>query len=122
VNRFQMLQTRKSKWGPYVPPYDSREKHYPGMNYCGPGTNVWKRMRNGVKPVDALDQLCYLHDLDTEPRGPYRSRGKRHLLRASDRRLISGCKNLRKRRPLDKRIPLVIASMELMLKYGARGR
>lgn len=107
------------KW---VPPYDRRERHYPFMNYCGPGTNVWKRLRNKVKPMDALDRLCYLHDLDVEPRGPYRSRGQRNLLRASDRRLIAGCKKLLVRTPNDKRLHLVIASMELMLKFHARGR
>ena len=80
----------------YVPPMDRKERHYPGMNFCGPGTNVWKRIRMGVKPVDELDALCFQHDLDTEPRGPYKSRGKRALLRASDKRLIAGCKKLLK--------------------------
>ena len=106
----------------YVPPMDKKEKHYPGMNYCGPGTNVWKRIRMGVKPVDELDALCFQHDLDTEPRGPYKSRGKRALLRASDKRLIAGCKKLRKKYPTDARIAMVIIAMEAMLHYGARGR
>ena len=107
------------KW---VPPYDKREKHYPGMNYCGPGTNVWKRLRNKVQPVDALDRLCYLHDLDTEPRGPYRSRGDREKLRASDRRLIAGCRKLLRTNPNDPRLHLVISTIQLMLDHGARGR
>ncbi len=116
-----MKRLANPKW---VPPYDRREMHYPGYNYCGPGTNVWKRIRNKVQPVDALDRLCYLHDLDTEPRGPYRSRGDREKLRASDRRLIAGCRRLQKNpkwtfNPL---LNSVIASMELMLKHGARGR
>ena len=106
----------------YVPPMDRKERHYPGMNYCGPGTNVWKRIRMGVKPVDELDALCFQHDLDTEPRGPYKSRGKRALLRASDKRLIAGCKRLLKKYPSDARLPLVIVGMEMMLKHGVRGR
>ena len=76
----------------------------------------------GVKPVDELDALCFQHDLDTEPRGPYKSRGKRALLRASDKRLIAGCKKLLKKNPTDGRLVAVIAAMEAMLRYGARGR
>ena len=119
--------TRSSvSWRPrgsrYVPPMDRMERHYPGMNYCGPGTNVWKRIRMGVKPVDELDALCFQHDLDTEPRGPYKSRGKRALLRASDKRLIAGCKRLLKKYPTDPRIWQVIVAMEMVLKHGARGR
>jgi len=113
---------RRRRGSRYVPPMDRKEQHYPGMNYCGPGTNVWKRIRMGVKPVDDLDALCFQHDLDTEPRGPYKSRGKRALLRASDKRLIAGCKRLLKKNPTDPRIPLVIVSMEMMLKHGVRGR
>ena len=106
----------------YVPPMDRKEQHYPGMNFSGPGTNVWKRIRMGVKPVDELDALCFQHDLDTEPRVPYKSRGKRALLRASDKRLIAGCKKLLKKNPTDGRLVAVIAAMEAMLRYGARGR
>lgn len=106
----------------YHPPMDRKEQHYPGMNFCGPGTNVWKRMNLGIKPVDELDALCFQHDLDTEPRGPYKSRGQRALLRASDERLIAGCRKLLKKYPTDGRLHLVISSMQLMLDHGARGR
>ncbi len=106
----------------YHPPMDRRERHYPGMNFCGPGTNVWKRMRLGIKPTDELDALCFQHDLDTEPRGPYKSRGKRAFLRASDKRLISSCRRLLKKYPNDGRIIAVIMAMQLVLDYHARGR
>lgn len=92
------------------------------MNFCGPGTNVWKRIRDGVHPVDALDELCYRHDLDVEPRGPYYSKGKRHLLRASDKRLIAGCKKLMLRYPKDLRLPGIIAGIQLVLDLKVRGR
>lgn len=113
----------KSQMGPYVAPYDNKEKHFPGMNYCGPGTNVWRRMRNNVRPVDRLDLLCYRHDLDTEPRGPYKSQGKRKLLRASDRRLIKGAERLKKEgyKP-EWKINAVIEGMRMLLITGARGR
>jgi len=106
----------------YYPPMDRNEQHYPGMNFCGPGTNVWKRMKMGVNPTDELDSLCFQHDLDTEPRGPYKSRGKRELLRASDKRLIRSCRTLLKKYPNDGRIHSVISIMQLVLDHGARGR
>ena len=109
----------------YVPPYDQEEKHYPGFNYCGPGTNVWRRMKNKVRPMDALDAACYTHDLATEPRGPYTSGGDGSKLRAADRRLRDSAINLtlpgnsyRKK----KEALAVAAAMELLLQTGARGR
>ncbi len=75
----------------YVKPYDAREKHLPGCNYCGPGTNVARRMREKVQPMNSLDQACKLHDLDTEPRGPQKSKTPEEV-RASDRRLARAAK------------------------------
>ncbi len=107
----------------YVPPYDRREQHLPGMNFCGPGTNVRRRLVNKVQPIDDLDKLCLAHDIWTEPRGPYRSRGKRDLLRAADRRLLKGTLQLQKSgyQPAWK-AAIVISAMELLLTYGGRGR
>jgi len=107
----------------YVPPYDRREQHLPGMNFCGPGTNVRRRLANKVQPIDALDKLCLSHDIWTEPRGPYRSRGKRDLLRAADRRLLKGTLQLQKSgyQPAWK-AAVVITAMELLLTHGGRGR
>lgn len=107
----------------YVPPYDRKEQHLPGMNFCGPGTNVRRRLANNVRPVDGLDKLCLEHDIWTEPRGPYRSRGKRNLLRAADRRLLNGTKLLLNRgyEPAWKAL-VVIAAMESLLTFGGRGR
>lgn len=59
----------------YVPPYDAGERHLPGYNFCGPGTDVARRRREGVEPMNELDAACLMHDLETEPRGPYRSGG-----------------------------------------------
>ncbi len=70
----------------YVPPYDAKELHLPRMNYAGPGTNVTKRLRNKVQPMNELDRACLAHDLDTEIRGPRRARSK-SAVRASDKRL-----------------------------------
>lgn len=70
----------------YVPPQDAKELHLPGYNFCGPGTNVNRRLRSKVQPINALDRACLLHDLDTESRGPQRARTKKQI-RASDNRL-----------------------------------
>lgn len=70
----------------YVPPYDRKELHLPGHNYAGPGTNVNRRLRERVQPMNALDRACLSHDLDVETRGPRRAKTKRAIL-ASDKRL-----------------------------------
>lgn len=109
----------------YVPPYDSQEIHYPGFNYCGPGTDVWRRMKNKVKPMDDLDAACYEHDIVTEPRGPYTSKGSGPKLRAADRNLRDVALKLsfpgsRYRKKWAAR--QVAAAMEALLQTGARGR
>ena len=68
----------------YVPPYDSGERHIPGYNFCGPGTNVHRRLREGVEPINELDRACLMHDLHTEPRGPYLSAGDPVKIAAAD--------------------------------------
>ena len=106
----------------YVPPYDKREQHLPGMNYAGPGTHVWRRMRAGVKPIDELDQLAYTHDLYTEVRGPNYSKGKRKSLRAADKDLLRGAKRLLKSGyQLAWKAIAIVNSMEFMLLTGIRG-
>lgn len=71
----------------YVPPYDSGERHLPGYNFCGPGTDVARRRREGVEPVNELDAACLMHDLETEPRGPYRSGGDPTKILEADAKL-----------------------------------
>ena len=107
----------------YVPPYDAKEKHLPGMNFCGPGTNVAKRIANGVQPVDALDAACLEHDMVTEPRGPYTSGGSPAKLRAADRKLIRTCDKLQMKgyQPIWK-VLTVRNAMQYLLWTGARGR
>lgn len=112
--------TRRTK---YVPPYDAREKHFPGMNYCGPGTNVARRLSNNVQPVDALDRAALAHDLVTEPRGPYTSDGNPNQLRAADSRLMQAAIRLRNGGYRPRWVAdAVIAAMAYLLKTGARGR
>lgn len=81
-----MVQACVPEVAKYVPPYDAKEIHLPGHNYCGPGTDVNRRRRNKVQPVNRLDRACMLHDLDVETRGPQRAKSKAQV-RASDKRL-----------------------------------
>ena len=109
----------------YVPPYDNKELHVPGMNYCGPGTNVWRRFREKVRPIDELDSACRSHDIVTELRGPYTSKGDPRKLRAADRRLRD--KALKLAAPWhpykDKLLAAAVAAaMEYVLRTGKRGR
>lgn len=107
----------------YVPPLDKKERHLPGMNYCGPGTNVWRRQRMGVRPVDALDRACLQHDIVTESRGPYESKGKPSALRAADRKLLRRAEYLLRHgyNPAWK-ARAVADAMRALLLTGARGR
>ena len=84
----------KTSGSKYVPPYDSKEKHLPGYNFCGPGTNVTRRLREGVQPVNELDNACLRHDIDTEVRGPARAGRNPQKLRASDMRLARAAKSI----------------------------
>jgi hypothetical protein len=107
----------------YVPPYDWREMHLPGYNYAGPGTNVTRRLRERVVPMNELDQACLEHDLDTETRGPQRARGNVSAMRASDRRLLMAAARIRKTNPrLAVDCEIVIAAMRFNLASGRSGR
>ena len=39
------------------------EYHLPGYNFCGPGTEVAKRISRGDQPINELDACCLVHDL-----------------------------------------------------------
>jgi len=108
-----------------VPPFDSKEKHYYGFNYCGPGTNVWRRRRMNVEPMDELDAACYQHDLVTEPRGPHTGKGNPMKLRRADRTLRNIAVQLSSNKSLypKKGAALSVATaMDFILRTGARGR
>lgn len=50
------------------------ELHLPGYQYCGPGTNLSKRLKRGDPGINKLDSACKAHDIaysrssDTEKR------------------------------------------------------
>lgn len=114
---------RQRRTPKYVAPYDSKEMHMPGMNFCGPGTNVRMRLRNGVQPMDALDKACLQHDLVTEIRGPNTGRGKPAAYRAADRKLLRRAEYLLRHgyNPAWK-ARAVADAMRALLLTGARGR
>lgn len=108
---------------PYVAPYDRREQHLPGYNFCGPGTNVHRRLRDGVRPVNALDRAALSHDLVTERRGPYNGRGSPSKMRAADRKLLAAAHTCLRQGTAPRGDCLaVIAAMEFVLATGVRGR
>lgn len=39
------------------------ELHVPSYNYCGPGTDLKKRLARGDKGINPLDELCKSHDI-----------------------------------------------------------
>ena len=117
------IKSSKQRLSKYVPPYDRREKHLPGYNFCGPGTDVRRRLRNGVRPVNGLDRASLEHDRHTEPRGPYLSRGKGPALRAADKALLNSARRLLYSKGEDRWACIaVIRAMEALLATGSRGR
>ena len=108
----------------YVPPYDSGERHIPGYNFCGPGTNVERRLLEGVEPVNELDKACLMHDLHTEPRGPYLSAGDPIKVAAADRELQQQAAALipNLRSQIDRQAALmVVVAMQANRLRGSRG-
>jgi hypothetical protein len=107
----------------HIPPYDRREQHLPGYNWCGPGTHVHRRMRENVQPINALDRAARSHDMVTERRGPYTGRGSPAKMRAADRRLLAAAHRCLKDGTAPRGDCLaVIAAMEYVLATGIRGR
>jgi len=39
------------------------EYHLPGYNFCGPGTELEKRLARGDRPINDLDAGCLVHDI-----------------------------------------------------------
>ena len=82
LSRLEPYKRRGVKW---VRPRKG-ERHLPGYNYCGPGTDYFRRIREGVKPVNALDAAAVVHDKYTETRGPQLASSPREMW-AADKRL-----------------------------------
>jgi len=88
------LLRKKLLGSKYVPPYDSKEKHLPDHNFCGPGTNVTRRLNEGVQPMSELDAACRIHDIEIETRGPQTKGRSSEALRTSDMKLARAAKRI----------------------------
>jgi len=88
------LLRKKLLGSKYVPPYDSKEKHLPEHNFCGPGTNVTRRLNEGVQPMSELDAACRIHDIEIETRGPQTKGRSSVALRTSDMKLARAAKRI----------------------------
>lgn len=52
------------------------ELHLPGYQYCGPGTNLKKRLSQGQRGINGLDFSCRNHDIAYEHSNSLFDRGK----------------------------------------------
>ncbi|KAL4118952.1 hypothetical protein QTP88_011830 [Uroleucon formosanum] len=52
------------------------ELHVPGYQYCGPGTNLKKRLARGDKGINLLDYACREHDIAYEQSNSIADRNK----------------------------------------------
>ena len=71
------------------------EKHLPGMNYCGPGTNLLKKLnddgktpKKGYEPVDRVDEAALKHDIKYSQHDDLRHRNQ------ADKEMITDLKNI----------------------------
>lgn len=58
------------------------ERHIPGYNFCGPGTNLRDRLARGDSGINAVDAACREHDI------AFNRKLTPAEERAADRRLI----------------------------------
>ncbi len=42
----------------------TKERHIPGYNFCGPGTQVEARLKRGDYGINDLDNACRVHDVE----------------------------------------------------------
>lgn len=91
-----------SKYGPnYVPPMKG-EKHFPGHNFTGPGTQITWRLEHGIKPMNKVDEASMYHDIEyTDIMNKLQShkitdQKARALVRIADQKAISAIKKLTK--------------------------
>lgn len=70
------------------------EKHLPGMNYCGPGTNLKKKLnadftvKVGYEPTDRVDEAALKHDISYCKHKDLRQRHK------ADKELLNDLRNI----------------------------
>src|SRR5208282_2032889 len=71
-----------------------REKHLPGMNYCGPGTRLDLKLNDdgtpkpGYEPSDKVDEIALKHALAYSRHNDLRNRNK------ADRQMITELLNI----------------------------
>lgn len=56
------------------------ELHLPGYNYCGPGTQLSKRLARGDKGINQLDEYCKQHDIAYNKSSNLRDRHKADII------------------------------------------
>ena len=71
------------------------EKHIPEMQYCGPGTNLLKKLsedgktpKKGYEPVDRVDEAALKHDIKYSQYADLRHRNQ------ADKEMINDLKNI----------------------------
>lgn len=73
--------------------------------------------------MNRLDRAALEHDMATEPRGPYTSKGHGPALRRADRILMRKARRLAFQKGEDRWACLAVANaMAALLDTGARGR
>ena len=97
------------------------EKHLPGMNYCGPGTNLKLKLnddgvtpRKGFEPVDRVDEAAMKHDIKYQQFDDLRHRNK------ADREMLRELRNIENpscRERMERCIVIPIITMDRFINF-----
>lgn len=95
------------------------EKHLPGMNFCGPGTNLKKKLNADYslkdpkyKPIDRIDEAAMKHDIKYSK---YDDLRKRH---EADKEMIREVLNINNptwRERLERGVVLIILGFKALV-------
>lgn len=66
------------------------EMHVPGYKFCGPGTNLSKRMKQGDKGINPMDEACREHDIAYNDKNTDRRQADRKLAEKAFSRMLAG--------------------------------
>lgn len=66
------------------------EMHVPGYKFCGPGTNLSKRLDRGDEGVNPLDEACREHDIAYSEKNTNRRQADRRLAEQAFSRMLAG--------------------------------
>lgn len=66
------------------------EMHVPGYKFCGPGTKLSKRIKQGDVGINLMDEACREHDIAYSDKNTNRQQADRKLAEKAFSRMLAG--------------------------------